>query len=54
MACLVRVPTDIIKIRMQTGRYKSALVGIRDIANVEGFAGFYRGMLATLLREVPI
>mgnify|MGYP003387405165 CR=1 FL=1 len=53
MACLVRVPTEVIKLRLQTGRYDRALVGIKSLFVEEGIRGFYRGFGTTLLRDVP-
>eukprot|EP01135_Chromosphaera_perkinsii_P012111 Nk52_evm49s2579 gene=Nk52_evmTU49s2579 len=53
MACLVRVPTEIVKQRLQTGQYKSFGTAIRSISSTEGIAGFYRGFFSTILREIP-
>jgi solute carrier family 25 S-adenosylmethionine transporter 26 len=52
-ACIVRVPTEIVKQRMQTGRYSSASVAVRDIMSTSGVRGFFRGFVSTLAREIP-
>ena len=33
MACMVRVPTEVVKQRMQTGMYSSFLTAIRETAS---------------------
>ena len=53
MACLVRVPTEIIKLRLQTGRDTNAIRSIQYVIREEGLSGFYRGFNTTLLREIP-
>ncbi|CAB4299347.1 unnamed protein product [Prunus armeniaca] len=40
-ASLVRVPTEVVKQRMQTGQFTSAPDAVRLIASKEGFKGFY-------------
>ncbi|XP_047155038.1 S-adenosylmethionine carrier 1, chloroplastic/mitochondrial isoform X2 [Vigna umbellata] len=40
-ASLIRVPTEVIKQRMQTGQFTSASGAVRFIASKEGFKGFY-------------
>ncbi|XP_027365009.1 S-adenosylmethionine carrier 1, chloroplastic/mitochondrial isoform X4 [Abrus precatorius] len=40
-ASLIRVPTEVIKQRMQTGQFTSASGAVRFIASNEGFKGFY-------------
>jgi len=53
MACLVRVPTEIVKQRMQTGQYGGLQEGVSKIMSTEGISGFYRGYLTTITREIP-
>jgi len=53
MACLVRVPTEIVKQRMQTGQIASLQEGARNIMSTEGISGFYRGYFTTVSREIP-
>mmetsp|Transcript_15611 Transcript_15611/g.20346 ORF Transcript_15611/g.20346 Transcript_15611/m.20346 type:complete len:291 (-) Transcript_15611:299-1171(-) len=63
MACLVRVPTEVVKARMQTARTKLSMVDtIRTILNEPlsgasskpaGLSGLYRGFGITLMREIP-
>lgn len=52
-ACIVRVPTEIVKQRMQAGRYASASVAVRDIVATSGARGLFRGYMSTLAREIP-
>ncbi|MCI38216.1 S-adenosylmethionine mitochondrial carrier protein, partial [Trifolium medium] len=40
-ASFVRVPTEVVKQRMQTGQFTSASNAVRFIASKEGFRGFY-------------
>jgi solute carrier family 25 S-adenosylmethionine transporter 26 len=51
-ACLVRVPTEVVKQRMQTGQYHSLGEALRTITGSEGLFGFYRGFAMTIFREV--
>jgi len=53
MACLVRVPTEVVKQRMQTGQYTSLSGGAKKLMSTEGIRGFYKGYLTTVTREVP-
>ncbi|KZT09155.1 S-adenosylmethionine transporter [Laetiporus sulphureus 93-53] len=56
-ACLIRVPTEVIKTRMQTSSYgshaQSSLAGAKRILTDEGLRGFYRGFGSTIMREIP-
>ncbi|KAL5175727.1 S-adenosylmethionine carrier 1, chloroplastic/mitochondrial [Glycine soja] len=52
-ASLIRVPTEVIKQRMQTGQFASASGAVRFIASKEGFKGFYAGYGSFLLRDLP-
>ncbi|RKP34865.1 mitochondrial carrier domain-containing protein [Dimargaris cristalligena] len=52
-ACVVRVPTEVIKQRMQTKQYSSTYRAIRSIASSDGILGFYRGYHSTVVREIP-
>jgi solute carrier family 25 (mitochondrial S-adenosylmethionine transporter), member 26 len=54
MACLVRVPTEVVKQRMQTGMQSKAMKTISHIlANEGGVLGFYKGFGITVFREIP-
>jgi solute carrier family 25 S-adenosylmethionine transporter 26 len=53
MACLVRVPTEVVKQRMQMGQYKSLGEAASKISATEGIGGFYRGYFTTVAREIP-
>jgi solute carrier family 25 S-adenosylmethionine transporter 26 len=55
MACSVRVPTEVLKQRLQAGMDTSLPHLVRQIYNEDkqGFKGFYKGFGITILREVP-
>ncbi|XVE55103.1 hypothetical protein DITRI_Ditri03aG0133900 [Diplodiscus trichospermus] len=50
---LVRVPTEVVKQRMQTGQFSSAPAAVRIIVANEGFKGLYAGYGSFLLRDLP-
>eukprot|EP00756_Hemistasia_phaeocysticola_P006427 Hpha_TRINITY_DN13822_c0_g1::TRINITY_DN13822_c0_g1_i1::g.70108::m.70108/K15111/SLC25A26; solute carrier family 25 (mitochondrial S-adenosylmethionine transporter), member 26 len=52
-ACLIRVPTETVKQRMQTGMYSSLGQGMSQIAKNEGMGSLYAGYSVTLSREIP-
>ncbi|KAI0320650.1 S-adenosylmethionine transporter [Amylostereum chailletii] len=56
-ACLIRVPTEVVKTRSQTSSYgalaDSSLAAARMLWNTEGLRGFYRGFGVTVMREIP-
>lgn len=52
-ACLVRVPTEVVKQRMQVGMHSSIQACLRDIFSTEGPHGLYRGYTTTVCREIP-
>ncbi|KII90643.1 hypothetical protein PLICRDRAFT_52358 [Plicaturopsis crispa FD-325 SS-3] len=56
-ACLIRVPTEVIKTRTQTSTYGalagSSLSAARLVLSTDGLRGFYRGYMSTIMREIP-
>lgn len=52
-ACLVRVPTEIIKQRLQVGMHGSIIEAAKTVVKEEGILGMYRGLYATIFREIP-
>ncbi|XP_071686515.1 S-adenosylmethionine carrier 1, chloroplastic/mitochondrial-like [Rutidosis leptorrhynchoides] len=52
-ASLVRVPTEVVKQRMQTRQFASAPDALRLIVAKEGFKGLYAGYGSFLLRDLP-
>ncbi|KAF3781981.1 S-adenosylmethionine carrier 1 [Nymphaea thermarum] len=52
-ASLVRVPTEVVKQRMQTGQFASAPSAVRLIIANEGVRGLYAGYSSFLLRDLP-
>jgi solute carrier family 25 S-adenosylmethionine transporter 26 len=55
---MVRVPTEVIKTRMQTSTYgaqgASSLQAARLVMSSSGIKGFYRGFGITVMREVRL
>jgi len=57
VACLVRVPTEVIKSRTQTSTYgplAGSLHSARMTYAKDGLRGFYRGFGTTVMREVRV
>ncbi|KAK1371626.1 S-adenosylmethionine carrier 1, chloroplastic/mitochondrial [Heracleum sosnowskyi] len=52
-ASLIRVPTEVVKQRMQTGQFASAHNAVHLIVANEGFKGLYAGYGSFLLRDLP-
>ncbi|EFJ30292.1 hypothetical protein SELMODRAFT_146160 [Selaginella moellendorffii] len=52
-ASLVRVPTEVVKQRMQTREFPRAHIAVRSIVSNEGFRGLYAGFGSFLLRDLP-
>ncbi|KAL6757765.1 mitochondrial carrier domain-containing protein [Haematococcus lacustris] len=50
---LVRVPTEVIKQRLQTKEFAGAATAVRSIVAREGLRGLYAGYGAFLLRDLP-
>eukprot|EP00741_Cyanophora_paradoxa_P016548 tig00020927_g15978.t1 len=54
LACFVYIPTEVVKSQLQHGLYPSGTrQAIKLIARDHGLAGFYRGILPTIARDVP-
>lgn len=55
MACLVRVPTEVVKQRYQANLLgnRSLAQSIASIYQAEGLRGFYTGYGITIMREIP-
>ena len=52
-ASLVRVPTEVVKQRMQAGEFASARTAVRSIVRREGARGMFAGYGVFLLRDLP-
>ncbi|KAJ3301303.1 S-adenosylmethionine transporter [Kappamyces sp. JEL0829] len=52
-ACLVRVPTEVVKQRMQVGMMPDLASAARATYSSNGLLGFYRGFRMTIFREIP-
>ncbi|KAG8383431.1 hypothetical protein BUALT_Bualt04G0012500 [Buddleja alternifolia] len=52
-ASFIRVPTEVVKQRMQTGQFASAPAAVQLIVSKEGFRGLYAGYGSFLLRDLP-
>ncbi|KAL3125378.1 hypothetical protein niasHT_002106 [Heterodera trifolii] len=54
VACLVRVPTEIVKQRSQTSRANGLLQIVTELYRTRGgIRGFYKGYVSTVAREIP-
>lgn len=53
MACLIRVPTEVVKQRMQAGLGTSISSTLKSIMAIDGIGGLYKGFGITLMREIP-
>ncbi|CAH6722068.1 mitochondrial carnitine carrier [[Candida] jaroonii] len=53
-AVLTGHPFDLVKVRLQTGVYDSAIKGVKSTLVKEGLPGFYRGVLPPLLGVTPM
>lgn len=56
MACLVRVPTEVIKQRYQANVFGASHSLVRSVSSVvqnEGIRGLYQGYGITIMREIP-
>eukprot|EP00186_Timspurckia_oligopyrenoides_P003983 CAMPEP_0182448902 /NCGR_PEP_ID=MMETSP1172-20130603/30552_1 /TAXON_ID=708627 /ORGANISM="Timspurckia oligopyrenoides, Strain CCMP3278" /LENGTH=322 /DNA_ID=CAMNT_0024645945 /DNA_START=33 /DNA_END=1001 /DNA_ORIENTATION=+ len=52
-AAVVRVPQEVVKQRIQADIYPNVSVAVKEIMLTSGPAGFYKGALATISRDVP-
>eukprot|EP00884_Botryococcus_braunii_P006887 jgi/Botrbrau1/1619/Bobra.0185s0034.1 len=50
---IVRVPTEVVKQRMQAGEFKGALQAVSQIVRKEGLHGLFAGYNSFLLRDLP-
>jgi len=50
---IVRVPTEVVKTRMQTGEFTHAFTALRTIVAREGARGIFAGYGSFLLRDLP-
>ncbi|CAL5219650.1 g1530 [Coccomyxa viridis] len=52
-ASIVRVPTEVVKQRMQNGEFGGAATAVRNILKREGMKGLFAGYGSFLLRDLP-
>ena len=52
-ASTIRVPTEVVKTRLQSGGEDSVLACCRNVLAVDGPGGFFRGYAAFLARDLP-
>lgn len=50
---IIRVPTEVVKTRMQTGEFKHAFTALKTILAREGARGIFAGYGSFLLRDLP-
>ncbi|KAM3724368.1 Mitochondrial S-adenosylmethionine carrier protein [Dirofilaria immitis] len=53
VACVIRVPTELVKQRAQAKHIHHLRIICRTIYNRSGFLGFYQGFFSTVSREIP-
>ncbi|MCO5565371.1 hypothetical protein L7F22_019044 [Adiantum nelumboides] len=56
VACMIRVPTEVIKSRQQTSTYgikTSSIAALKAVIQESGFRGLYVGFAGTVGREIP-
>ncbi|KAG8761632.1 S-adenosylmethionine transporter [Serendipita sp. 396] len=56
VACIIRVPTEVVKSRTQTSSYgplASSFMSARMTLRTQGWRGFYKGFGLTIMREIP-
>lgn len=53
IACLVRVPTENVKQKVQAGLHPSPMASCKAIIKADGLRGFYKGYGTTVMREIP-
>ncbi|XP_053153787.1 S-adenosylmethionine mitochondrial carrier protein isoform X1 [Hemicordylus capensis] len=53
VACLIRVPSEVVKQRAQVSPSSSTLRILSNTVYEEGILGLYRGYRSTVLREIP-
>ncbi|XP_072845502.2 mitochondrial S-adenosylmethionine carrier protein isoform X3 [Pogona vitticeps] len=53
VACLIRVPSEVVKQRAQVSSSSSTLRILSSTVREEGILGLYRGYKSTVLREIP-
>ncbi|KAK3581790.1 hypothetical protein CHS0354_027258 [Potamilus streckersoni] len=53
VACVIRVPVEVIKQRAQANPELSSLTLLRRTLAREGFIGLFRGYFSTVIREIP-
>merc|ERR1712078_692659 len=51
-ASFIRVPTEVIKSRMQVGQFQSTVTAMKTIVKQEGVTGIYAGYKSFLLRDI--
>jgi len=53
VSCLIRVPTENVKQKMQTGQFNTFKDTVVNISQSQGLRGFYTGYITTACREIP-
>ncbi|XP_076013028.1 mitochondrial S-adenosylmethionine carrier protein [Genypterus blacodes] len=53
VACLIRVPTEVVKQRTQTCASSTSYQVLLATLREEGIRGLYRGYMSTVFREIP-
>jgi len=53
VACLVRVPIENVKQKMQAGQFATMSDALNGIRRLDGASGFFKGFSTTVMRDVP-
>lgn len=53
IASLIRVPTEVIKQRMQTRQFSGPMAALKGVLGKEGMRGIYAGYWSFMLRDLP-
>lgn len=53
VACVIRVPTELLKQRLQNLQHNSITAAFKHVFQTSGGLGLYRGYFITVFRDVP-
>ena len=53
LQALIRTPAEVVKSKMQLGKYDSVSSSVSHIVKTKGIPGLFTGYLSLVLREIP-